>query len=334
MIYFLIALLVLSVVANCFYYLHLARLKRVLNRTESENELNILKAEDFQSKVDRLIKECGTNEALSRLVDQSPNAIMLMDSNANILSVNKGFEAMYEYDFASFIRNLGDNYRQTSFSSEVQNRLDWVFENKLPFRYEALNVTRTGKEIWTQTALMPLLDNRGEISHLVTIDTDIHQRVIKSDGLVEEMETLNAKIDQLSQRYKGLKTESENLFSAISGLYALIEETKTILSFIKSVSDETRILGFNASIEASRAGEYGSGFRVITNQIVEISHNTIKSVSEISEIVDSITSKQDELMIRKDDSEDQIKEHEKGIAALKELVVNIEQSIAEFKSLS
>lgn len=314
--------------------LQLSTQKKRIKVLESDNIDQKLKQANNQKKLNDFGNEGNTNNVMAKLVEQSPNAIMIMDTEANILSINKGFEDMYEHNFNSFTSSLGANYRQTSFGSDVEYRLNWVFENKKPYRYEALNITQSGKELWTQTALMPIFNTQGEITHLATIDTDIHQRVVKSDSLIEEMEALYAKIDKTAQTYKVMEQESENLFASISEFYTLIDDTKTILSFIKSISDKTRILGLNASIEAGRAGEFGAGFRVITNEIIDISNNTINSVTEITSIVNSIISKQSNLNKRKDESAEQIKEHEKRIVILKDLVATIQQSITEFKSLA
>lgn len=314
--------------------LQLSKQKKRIILLESNNIDQKLIHTNEKKQLRELRNGNKTISVLGKLVEQSPNAIMLMDTDANILSINKGFEDMYEHDFNSFTTSLGSNYRQTSFGSDVEYRLNWVFENKKPYRYEALNITQSGKELWTQTALMPIFDKQGKITHLATIDTDIHKRVVKSDSLIEEMETLYVKIDKTAQTYNALEQESENLFTSISEFYTLIDDTKTILSFIKTISDKTRILGLNASIEAGRAGEFGAGFRVITNEIIDISNNTINSVTEITNIVNSIISKQSNLNMHKNESADQIKEHDKGILILKELVSNIKQSITEFKSLT
>jgi len=273
-------------------------------------------------------------EMFERLVGQSPNAIMLMDPDGNIISLNEGFTKMYEYTYPEFVNALGSNYRKTSFSPNVEQRLTTIARTKQPIRYEALNITKTGKPIWTQTALMPILNQDGLITHLVTIDTDIHLRVIKSDSLIKQMEELNSRIDNLAGQFRYLEQDFENLFQSISDLYLLIDKTDQILRFIKEISDKTKILGFNASIEASRAGEHGRGFRIITNEIVDISEKTIFSISQINEILNNIKDKQNELMVHKDDSENRLTAYQEIFSLLKNEVVEIEGSISEFKSMA
>jgi PAS domain S-box-containing protein len=301
-----------------------------------KQEVEQLKTGNLILKVEneKLQKESNESELLARIVRQSPNAIMLMDKEGNIQWINKGFKDMYEYSFHEFTSALGSNYRQTSFSPDVQYRLDTIEASKQPFRYEALNITRTGKQLWTQTALVPVLDDSGEISHLITIDADIHNRVAQSDLLVIEMERLNDKIDQMAEQNEKLNSNFSSLFMVINELYKLIDQTDSILKFIKNISDETRILGINASIEAARAGEHGQGFRVITNTIIDISDKTIKSISEINAILQSINKKQDELIVKKDDSEKRMQHYQLMVDQIKLDVMGIEKAIALFKSLA
>lgn len=323
-----------SIIINFYLYIKYNGTLASVEKYSSRLEILETRLKKKIQENERLREDYESSRILSSLVEQSPNAIMLMDSDGNITGINKSFTDMYEYSFPEFINALGSNYRQTSFSPNVQSRLDTIARTKRPVRYEALNVTRTGKEIWTQTALMPILDGNGNISNLVTIDTDIHQRITKSDNIISEIEELNGKVDKLSERFCNVEAVLNGLFVNISELYRSVTQTDQILLFIKEISDETKILGFNASIEASRAGEHGSGFRVITNEIVDISDKTIHSVSQISKIIDSIKSEQNELVKKRDSSEKQMEEFRETFSVLKDELGKVEHAISEFKSLT
>lgn len=335
MLQIIVTVVLLATVLVTIFSLMILRTRTRKLKAQDEN-IEKLKAENLRLQIENeeKTKKYLESELLSRIVRQSPNAIMLMDKEGNIQWINQGFVQMYEYSFHEFISALGSNYRQTSFSPDVQHRLDTIESTKQPYRYEALNVTKTGRALWTQTALMPVLDDNGEITHLVTIDADIHNRISQSDLLVMEMEQLNEKIDQMAGQNDKLNSNFSSLFNVINELYSLIDQTDKILKFIKNISDETRILGINASIEAARAGEHGQGFRVITNTIIDISDKTIKSISEINAILRSINEKQDELIVKKGDSEKRMLNYQEMVEKIKSDVINIEKAIALFKSLA
>lgn len=290
--------------------------------------------ENARKDISLLNNEKQNQELYLRLVQQSPNAIMMMDKDANVLMVNQGFENMYEYSFKEFIAVRGSNYRKTSFHPAVHERLDRLARTKKPIKYEALNITRTGKELWTQTALMPILGDEDELIGMVTIDTDIHQRVVESDSVMEKMEDINKKMDEIFVHFKAMKKESRDLFESINNSQQWIEQTDEIVKFIKEISDKTKILGINASIEAHVAGSYGVGFRVISNEIVEVSHQTTNSVSEISKILENIRKSHEGLLQDKHDTEKTMELYNEKMKDLKKEIIEVENAIQMFKTLT
>ncbi len=57
---------------------------------------------------------------------------------------------------------------------------------------------------------------------------------------------------------------------------------------IKSISGQTNLLALNASIEAARAGEAGKGFAVVADEIGSLANQTMKTVDNISGIVEEV----------------------------------------------
>ncbi|HOT13739.1 MAG TPA: methyl-accepting chemotaxis protein [Bacteroidales bacterium] len=321
--------------ATIFYLVIKNKKLRTLS-SEQNLQIVLLKKdlENTNDEVKKLLKEINKSGLYIRLVQQSPNAIMLMDKDANVIWTNKGFEQMYEYTYKEFIAARGGNYRKTSFHPAVHERLDKLARTKKPIKYEALNITRTGKELWTQTALMPILGDDDELIGMVTIDTDIHQRVVESDSVMEKMEDINKKMDEIFVYFKAMKKESRDLFESINNSKQWIEQTDEIVKFIKEISDKTKILGINASIEAHVAGSYGVGFRVISNEIVEISHQTTNSVAEISKILENIKKSHDGLLQNKHDTEKTMELYNEKMKDLKKEIIEVENAIQMFKTLT
>lgn len=298
-------------------------------KDEIDNDLQNLKKE-----LKTIQSEREAYKILADLVIQSPNAIMLMDDDGNILWINEGFSKMYEYNYAEFTRALGKNYRQTSFSPNVEERISFIKKHKRPYRYEALNITKTGKKLWTQTALVPILDEYGQIRNMVTIDTDIHQRVTRSDELVHKVDIMIDNFESLRRQLAAFQNELVNLYHSIDQMYRLIERTDQILAFIKEISEKTKILGINASIEAHMAGDNGKGFRVIANEIVSISHHTLERISQIADILESISKQQAFMLAQKEGSAQTFGNIMGAISNLQLELKKIEMAIEEFKSLA
>lgn len=91
-------------------------------------------------------------------------------------------------------------------------------------------------------------------------------------------------------------TESLLETTKISNTY--IKESDKIIQSVNNIALQTKILGLNASIEASRAGEHGKGFAVVANEVQKLSQYTGDFASEISSILNKLSSE-----IRKIDTE-------------------------------
>ena len=61
-----------------------------------------------------------------------------------------------------------------------------------------------------------------------------------------------------------------------------------IVSAIKRVADQTRILSINASIEAARAGEMGLAFGAVAKEVESLAGQTTNATKEISGSIDTI----------------------------------------------
>ncbi len=81
----------------------------------------------------------------------------------------------------------------------------------------------------------------------------------------------------------------------------LIEEIGAKTKVIDEIVFQTKLLSFNASVEAERAGEYGRGFAVVAQEVGNLAQLSGRSASEINHIVkDSIAKAQDIAKLSKD----------------------------------
>lgn len=71
----------------------------------------------------------------------------------------------------------------------------------------------------------------------------------------------------------------------VANLAQLIEEISEKTAAIDEIVFQTKLLSFNASVEAERAGEHGRGFAVVAQEVGNLAHMSGQSASEIKKIV-------------------------------------------------
>lgn len=124
-------------------------------------------------------------ERLSIVAQKTENAIMIMDEFGNIEWINDFFTNIYGYSLTTFLKIRGTNILQTSFNPHIKELFEQCIRTKKAVYYQALNIKFNGEHIWTQTSLTPVLDSCRNITHLVTIDSDI-TAIKKAEQLVLE----------------------------------------------------------------------------------------------------------------------------------------------------
>lgn len=138
-------------------------------------------------------------EILSIVAKKTENAIMIMDNKGNIIWINDYFTKIYKYNLTNFLRVRGKNIKQTSFNPNIVTDFNECIKTKKAVYYEALNIKENGESIWTQTSLTPIVNDSNEITHLVTIDSDITKIKHAEQSILEKSQQIQSSIEYASK---------------------------------------------------------------------------------------------------------------------------------------
>nr|WP_286674111.1 methyl-accepting chemotaxis protein [Clostridium sp. ZBS13] len=151
-----------------------------------------------------------------------------------------------------------------------------------------------------KTIAIPVVEGN-EIAGTIVIGMSIERKEKMADMSNTLSESLGQISDNLFDMSSGLQKISETNLD-IEKFIELTNEnykkTDGVLKFIESIAKQTNMLGLNAAIESARAGEYGKGFSVVSNEIRKLSHSSSESINEINKILSSIQNSINEIYNR------------------------------------
>ncbi|MCR5025146.1 MAG: methyl-accepting chemotaxis protein [Lachnospiraceae bacterium] len=122
-----------------------------------------------------------------------------------------------------------------------------------------------------------------EINDLAVQSEEESKEIQVRAGEMEQRSTSSS--EKTHEMYDVMKVKSD---AAIKKSKA-VDRINELTNDIKNISSQTNLLALNASIEAARAGEAGRGFAVVADEIGSLAAQTLKTVDNISEIVDEVS---------------------------------------------
>ncbi len=161
--------------------------------------------------------------------------------------------------------------------------------NKSAFENEA-SVQRLANEATIQAKVLAEAQTSvEEISDSIVSVADSTQEAasIAREALVSAQDgdkTINQTVDSIDN----IRASVAETTKKAKRLAESSQEISRIVSIISGISERTNILAFNASIEASRAGEHGQGFRVVADEVRRLAEQVTDSTKEIAQLVNTI----------------------------------------------
>lgn len=107
----------------------------------------------------------------------------------------------------------------------------------------------------------------------------------------ENKEIVNNGVTYIEDTIQKMSEIQESSGDTVDGIRALGEEIEgiwEIVGIINSIASQTKIIAFNAELEASSAGEKGKNFEIVASEIRRLADNTVVSTGEIKRRIKDI----------------------------------------------
>lgn len=129
-------------------------------------------------------------------------------------------------------------------------------------------------------------DVRSSLSNMITGSRQIADRA--REGVNKAALTHNT-VRTALDRASSLAESVSRVESAIAEISSTLRQVSDASQTINKIAFQTRIVAFNASVEAVRAGDAGRGFGVVADAVKDLSEMVGKSSREIANVIDELT---------------------------------------------
>jgi hypothetical protein len=203
---------------------------------------------------------------------------------------------------------------------------DYVMDSRQPMAVEL------GAEVYGQplrAACFPIFDDDTDepIGTLGMVITRHNAQAMKemAASFMSGLTEISAAIQQTASSAASINTSEQQLNQHIEEIQHSAREIFSILESIKSIADQTKMLGLNAAIEAARAGDAGKGFGVVAEEIRKLSESSKQTAQGIGNFTRIIEEK---IRIASESSRTTVQASEEQAAASQEISASVEELLA------
>jgi len=140
-----------------------------------------------------------------------------------------------------------------------------------------------------------------------------------------------AVLERNVKKMEDIKEKNSGVINGIISLSNKVNKINDIVRIINTITDQTKVIAFNAALEAASAGEMGKRFSVVAGEVNQLADDITILTRQIREKVEEIQSSSSSLIVYSEEGSDKIAEGYKLIKDLEDVFKEI-RSGAEITS--
>lgn len=147
----------------------------------------------------------------------------------------------------------------------------------------------------------------------------------------DQFTDINAQTDESVNAIKSLTDSFKNIEDTVAAAAKAVATTDNIIKTIENGSTQLTLIGFNASIEAKRAGAAGQGFNVIAQEVRTLSDKNTKQTAEIEKTLNGIKKSMNNVNEQINGVHSAIEQNSAVIEKLRNMLENVNSLISKIK---
>lgn len=151
-------------------------------------------------------------DRLSIAIEQTHDAIVITDKDANIQYVNPAFEAITGYTKDEVLGQNPRVLKSGAHDDAFYQKLWQTLSNRTSFKGRIVNKHKNGKLFTEEATISPIFDNNGEIVNFIGVKRDISRQVILEAQLQQSQ-----KMEAVGRFTGGIAHDFNNILGVIIG---------------------------------------------------------------------------------------------------------------------
>ena len=170
-----------------------------------------------------------------------------------------------------------------SFKESTQMVAESVFD----ISSSSKEITTTANEQSTSVSeIVSTMESSKNLSEQIALKTT------EVANLAQETQELSSKGADLREAnqdmMEDIRNQNQKIIREIRNLSDMIIRISEAIRIIDSIADQTKLIAFNASLEASSSGEAGARFSVVAAEIRRFADNVVESTHEIKQRIEEV----------------------------------------------
>lgn len=138
-------------------------------------------------------------DQLGMVAKEIENTVIITDGEGNVEWINESYKRKYGLDLDGFIKKFGVNIFENPPNEDFKKKVELARREKCMVQFYISNKDKNNEQRTMKSTLTPRLDDDGEITNFIIIDTEITELITAEKQLTKQRDKLSAIYDQVSE---------------------------------------------------------------------------------------------------------------------------------------